>query len=35
MLQNLEKRKTPYDPFAEENIRLPQEMLDEALHTLN
>jgi hypothetical protein len=29
MLQN-----NPYDPFAEENIRLPQVMLDEAIsHT--
>jgi hypothetical protein len=31
MLQNLEKQKASYDPFAEENIRLPQEMLDEAI----
>jgi hypothetical protein len=34
MLQNIERDKNPYDPFAEENIRLPQEMLDEAIaHT--
>ena len=34
MSQNIEGGKTPYDPFAEENIRLPQEMLDEAIaHT--
>jgi hypothetical protein len=31
MLQNLEKEKMSYDPFAEENIRLPQEILDEAV----
>ena len=34
MLQNIVREKPPYDPFAEENIRLPQEMLDEAIsHT--
>jgi hypothetical protein len=31
MLQSLEGERTSYDPFAEENIRLPQEMLDEAI----
>jgi hypothetical protein len=34
MLQDLGKEKALYDPFAEENIKLPQEMLDEAIsHT--
>lgn len=34
MQKNVEKEKLPYDPFAEENIRLPQEMLDQAIaHT--
>jgi hypothetical protein len=34
MQQNDSKEKPPYDPFAEENIKLPQEMLDEAIaHT--
>ena len=34
MSHNIERDKASYDPFAEENIRLPQETLDEAIaHT--